>query len=109
MKRDVIGGIVGIALWIWWFVSSWRRAQRDREQEHQPRTFRDDAWMIVAAILVVIGFFVLIPDQASKAESAIVFVAVIATIYLLFHRAGERKRLHRRHGQHSEPPPSAER
>ena len=88
------------------FISSWRREQRTRKEAHQPRSWRDDAWVILSAILIVAVLFAIIPSSASRSVWYVVFMAVVALVYFAFRHAGEKRR--QRYHAH-ENPPSAER
>jgi Na+/H+ antiporter NhaD/arsenite permease-like protein len=108
-KREIILVIAVAAFWIFNGVHDWRRAQRKREESHQPRTFRDDALMIVAAILVVVGTFVFMPRNATHFTFAVVFIGLVVVVYFLLHRPGERRPRSTDGSESSANPPSAER
>jgi len=106
VKLEVIGGIGVLALWIWRVAHGWQREQRAREEANNPRSWRDDALMIVSAVLVAVVPLVVAFNGAPEGVSFATFLAMLALVYVLFHRAGA-KRKPRYHSH--ENPPSAER
>jgi hypothetical protein len=108
-KRETIFVIAAAVWWILNGVLDWRGAQRQRAESHQPRTFRDDALTIVAAIFVVVGTFVFMPRNATHLMFAAVFIGLVVVAYFLFHRAGDRRPRPTDGSESPANPPSAER
>jgi hypothetical protein len=53
LHSSVWGGIIGVAIALFWMIRGWRAEEKKRKEANQPHTFRDDALLLVAALLVV--------------------------------------------------------